>query len=256
MLRSWKKLMQLFPKGSIGGRERKLVFLCQMTACQGIYFPLATIFFSRSIVVLDASIYRPEKVRKLKFFCRFYRILTNLGDGQLCDFVGICSETNADIPAHYDVARTPEDPSIECQFCEKVGRWCLTKKRGSINQFIFVQVVQHWVDVWTSNTTEEEFKEVLDGLCHKLSNSARVNRCLHIVDDYYVPWFDFLAHEVNPQEACTVVGICGADAPGFMEVLTKFPSISFEKLTNDYIPVGTWVVRVRPPRPLRRRGSR
>ena len=217
---------------------------------------MATIFFSRSIVVLDASIYRPEKVRKLKFFCRFYRILTNLGDGQLCDFVGICSETNADIPAHYDVARTPEDPSIECQFCEKVGRWCLTKKRGSINQFIFVQVVQHWVDVWTSNTTEEEFKEVLDGLCHKLSNSARVNRCLHIVDDYYVPWFDFLAHEVNPQEACTVVGICGADAPGFMEVLTKFPSISFEKLTNHYFPVGAWVVRVRPPRPLRRRGSR
>ncbi len=101
-----------------------------MTACQGIYFPSATIFFSRSIVVLDASIYRPEKNTKIKAFYRFYRILTNLGDGQLCDFVGICSETNADIPAHYDVARTPEDPSLECQFCEKVGRWCLIEKAG------------------------------------------------------------------------------------------------------------------------------
>ncbi len=38
------------------------------------------------------------------------------------------------------------------------------------------------------------------------------------MNDYYVPWFDFLAHEVNPEEVCSVVGLCGANAAGFLEV--------------------------------------
>jgi hypothetical protein len=29
-------------------------------------------------------------------------------------------------------------------------------------------VIKHWIDTWTANTTEEEFKQVLDALCHKM----------------------------------------------------------------------------------------
>ena len=44
----------------------------------------------------------------------------------------------------------------------------------------------------------------------------RVKHCLHIVDDYYIPWFNFLLHEVNPKLICGMVGLCGGN--GFMKV--------------------------------------
>ena len=81
---------------------------------------------------------------------------------------------------------------------------------------IHSQVIQHWVDTWTANTTQDEFKEVLDALCQKLDRPNRVKHCLHIVDDYYIPWFNFLLHEVNPELICSVVGLCGSE--GFMKV--------------------------------------
>ncbi len=52
-------------------------------------------------------------------------MLTNLGDGQLCSLVGICSESNMGKPAEYvetAVGAYGGEPSLECQFCEKVSR--------------------------------------------------------------------------------------------------------------------------------------
>ena len=82
--------------------------------------------------------------------------------------------------------------------------------------FVHSQVIQHWVDTWTANTTQDEFKEVLEALCKKLDRTSRVKHCLHIVDDYYIPWFNFLLHEVNPKLICGMVGLCGGN--GFMKV--------------------------------------
>ena len=55
--------------------------------------------------------------KKLFFFFRC-SILRNLGDGQLCSLVGICSESNLAKPANY--LTHAGAPSLECQFCEKV----------------------------------------------------------------------------------------------------------------------------------------
>jgi hypothetical protein len=60
---------------------------------------------------------------------------------------------------------------------------------------------------------------VLDSLCHKLARPARVTRCLHLVDDWYLPWFNFLLHEVNAHQICQMAGLCGAG--GFMKVRKK-----------------------------------
>ena len=79
------------------------------------------------------------------------------------------------------------------------------------------QVIQHWVDTWTANTTQDEFKEVLEALCQKLDRPQRVKHCLHIVDDYYIPWFNFILHEINPRQICSMVGLCGGN--GFMKVM-------------------------------------
>ena len=81
-------------------------------------------------------------------------------------------------------------------------------------------MIQHYVDIWSSNQTEEEFKQVLDSICRTLGQPERIDRCLHIVDDYYIPFFNYLIHEVNPRTACATVGLCGAG--GFMKVYINY----------------------------------
>eukprot|EP00094_Tigriopus_californicus_P010505 TCALIF_10133-PA protein Name:"Similar to PSAP Prosaposin (Bos taurus)" AED:0.01 eAED:0.01 QI:34/1/0.87/1/0.85/0.87/8/809/757 len=107
-------------------------------------------------------------------------------DQGVCHLSGMCSETFKNVPARY-TSTNPKD--IQCEFCEKV--------------------IQHWVDTWTANTTQDEFKEVLETICHKLGRSDRIQHCLHIVDDYYLPWFNFLLNEVNPRMICSMAGLCG-----------------------------------------------
>jgi len=72
-------------------------------------------------------------------------MLSNLGDGQLCHMTAICGESS---PTN-ELMTYANEPSLECQFCEKV--------------------IDHWVAVWTANATEDEFKEVLEALCHKMA---------------------------------------------------------------------------------------
>lgn len=127
-------------------------------------------------------------------FDLIHSMLKSIGDGELCKLVGICTETNQNYLAKYTNPNNPKD--VQCEFCEKV--------------------IQHWVDTWTANTTEAEFKQVLEALCHRMSKPERVSRCLHIVDDYYLPWFNFLLHEVDPHTLCSLVGLCGSGS--FMQL--------------------------------------
>ena len=48
---------------------------------------------------------------------------------------------------------------------------------------------------------------MLEALCHKMK-PKRVDHCLHIVDDYYIPWFNYILHSLNPKTACTIMGLC------------------------------------------------
>ena len=70
-----------------------------------------------------------------------------------------------------------------------------------------IQVIKHWVDVYASNASLAEFKQLLDGICEKLDKS-NADHCKHVVDDYYIPAFNFLRHEVDPHLLCSLVGLC------------------------------------------------
>jgi len=131
-------------------------------------------------------------------FDAVYRMLQRINEQEVCDAVGLCSESLNKVPAVY---RSSQPQDVQCEFCEKV--------------------IQHWVDTWTANTTQDEFKEVLEALCQKLDRTSRVKHCLHIVDDYYLPWFNFLLHEINPKQICAMVGLCGGS--GFMKVNEQIP---------------------------------
>jgi len=83
---------------------------------------------------------------------------------------------------------------IECEFCTKV--------------------VKHWVDKYASDASLEEFRHLLDGICEKLDSKNSVH-CKHIVDDYYMPLFEYI-RRLDPHFVCSFVGLCGNK--GFFQV--------------------------------------
>jgi len=115
-------------------------------------------------------------------------ITTEDWDSGICDLSGMCSQAFDGVP----VTAVPElEEDIQCEFCEKV--------------------IKHWVDVYASNASLAEFKEMLDGICEKLDKS-NADHCKHVVDDYYIPAFTFLKDEIDPHMLCSLVGLC-TDAP-------------------------------------------
>merc|ERR1712064_112050 len=117
----------------------------------------------------------------------------------VCDLAGVCSEAFDDIPA----TQLQAGEDIQCEFCEKV--------------------IKHWIDVYASNSSLAEFKALLDGICDRLDtkNSAH---CKHIVDDYYIPAFEFIRNELDPHMLCSMVGLCTDSQT------SKAPQISLTKL--------------------------
>lgn len=128
------------------------------------------------------------KATILDNFELIYGVLTSMDDG-LCELLSVCDDDKA----NEIVALSGDD--IQCQFCTKV--------------------IKHWIDVWTANVTESEFKQVLETLCHKL-HDEREAQCLYIVDGYAFQLFNYLAHQVNPRDICATVGLCGDG--GFLEI--------------------------------------
>jgi len=120
----------------------------------------------------------------MESFDEIYDVLIHLDEG-LCDLSGMCPASSNAVSTFSANAVVGGD--IQCEFCEKV--------------------IQHWIDTWTSDTTQEEFKDVLEALCHKFP-AKRVNHCLHIVDDYYIPWFNYVLHWLDPKTVCKGMGLC------------------------------------------------
>jgi len=134
-----------------------------------------------------------------------YKMLTEQFNEEICDLSGFCSQSFEKVPA--TILKQGED--IQCEFCEKV--------------------IKHWIDVYASNASLAEFKEMMDGICEKL-DTKNSEHCKHVVDDYYIPAFEFLRHEIDPHMLCSVVGLCGNS--GFLQIpsSSKAPAISMVKL--------------------------
>jgi len=130
-----------------------------------------------------------------------YNLLTVHFDEEICDLSGLCSQSFENVPAR----QLQQGEDIQCEFCEKV--------------------IQHWIDVYASNTSLQEFKTLLDGICEKLDKN-NADHCKHIVDDYYIPAFDFIRTQLKPHMLCSAVGLC----PTSYNLHTSKPAISMAKL--------------------------
>jgi len=152
---------------------------------------------------------------------RIFLMLTTQFNDEICDLSGLCSQAFDKVPA--TVLKAGAD--IECEFCEKV--------------------VKHWIDVYASNSSLAEFKALMDGICEKLDKS-NAEHCKHVVDEYYIPFFEFLRNEIDPHTVCAMVGLCG---PGsFMQVGTDVP-LSLLSRGNNQVAVP--LVKLRPATPVK-----
>lgn len=61
-------------------------------------------------------------------------------------------------------------------------------------------------DLLVANTTQSEFKTVLEGIC-KQTKSFK-SECLSIADQYYGVIYQKLTNELDPNGACFLIGIC------------------------------------------------
>lgn len=120
-------------------------------------------------------------------FDDIYHFLTEqLTPDAFCDLVEMC-ENRMHQSGTYVRPPLKHTGDEVCDFCEAI--------------------VRHWRDVLTANTTEEEFKQILDGLCHQTGKFSK--NCLALVDEYYLPVYNFLMSEIQPKEICEAVGLCG-----------------------------------------------
>uniref|UniRef100_A0A182W5X7 Saposin n=1 Tax=Anopheles minimus TaxID=112268 RepID=A0A182W5X7_9DIPT len=68
------------------------------------------------------------------------------------------------------------------------------------------QLVDHLRDVLIANTTELEFKQVLQGLCKQTKSFA--DECNNLVEQYYREIYETLVHNLNSNDACFMIGVC------------------------------------------------
>lgn len=57
-----------------------------------------------------------------------------------------------------------------------------------------------------ANTTEAEFKKVLDGLCKQTGTFK--NECESLADQYFQQIYETLKNDLDPENACFMIGIC------------------------------------------------
>jgi len=129
----------------------------------------------------------------LIYFNEIYNELNkNLNADNLCHMAGVCFANYhhhpelVEIRPMSNVGFVTVSDDIPCELCE--------------------QLVGHLRDILIANTTETEFKSVLEGLC-KQTKSFK-NECLSIVDEYYDVIYNTLVKELDPKEACCVMEIC------------------------------------------------
>ncbi|XP_036324758.1 prosaposin [Rhagoletis pomonella] len=116
----------------------------------------------------------------------------HLNAAGICHMSGSCA---ANYHKHADDPVEPEDPvalastlgdDIPCKLCE--------------------QLVQHLRDVLIANTTETEFKQVLNGLCNQTKGFRE--ECNSLVEQYYDVIYNALVNNLDANGACFMIGVC------------------------------------------------
>lgn len=129
----------------------------------------------------------------VKYFADIYAFLrSRLNANDVCLLSGECY-----VNFHkHDVEITP---------MSKIG-YVKPENKDDLPCELCEQLVKHLRDILIANTTETEFKEVLQGLCKQTHGFK--DQCLSIVNEYYGLIYNYLVDSLNATETCNLIGIC------------------------------------------------
>jgi saposin len=133
----------------------------------------------------------------LTYFNEIYNQLSkNLNSDSICHMSGVCASkfhvhepttVTIEPKSNNGVLRNKElTDDIPCELCE--------------------QLVKHLRDILVANTTENEFKSVLQGLCSQTKGFK--SECLNLVDQYYAIIYETLVNNLDANGACFLIGVC------------------------------------------------
>ncbi|KAM8706280.1 hypothetical protein ACLKA7_010541 [Drosophila subpalustris] len=148
----------------------------------------------------------------LTYFNDMYdHVKQHLQTDGLCHLSGVCA---ARYHQHEDDVKEPQglttlegvSDDIPCALCE--------------------QLVKHLRDVLVANTTESEFKQVLEGFC-KQSRGFK-DECISIVDQYYHVIYSTLVNNLDANGTCFLIGVCpkGLDQTIDAPIMPFLPAIA------------------------------
>ncbi|XP_012276553.1 prosaposin [Orussus abietinus] len=134
----------------------------------------------------------------LSYFDTIYSHLQeNFNAKNICHLSGQCS---ALYHKHEDENK---DLEVEIRPLSSVG---MVEVSDDLPCKLCEQLVVHLRDLLVANTTETEFKQVLEGLCKQTKSFA--DECKSIVDEYYPVIYEYLTANLNGNAVCEMAGIC------------------------------------------------
>ncbi|CAH1175910.1 unnamed protein product [Phaedon cochleariae] len=150
----------------------------------------------------------------ITYFNKIYSHLQNhLNSNEVCLMSGECSAQ-----FHTHAAK------VEITPMSHIGYVSVNKDKDDLPCDLCEQLVQHLRELLIANTTEAEFKRVLEGLCKQTGDFA--NECVALVGQYYAPVYDFLVNELNSTNACKAIGICPSSDKEVALIAPLLPSQS------------------------------
>jgi saposin len=103
-----------------------------------------------------------------------------------------------------DIQPAFDDPDIPCALCE--------------------QLMVHLRELLISNTSEIEFRNMLEGICGQMPSVK--NECINIIDQYADTIYEFLVSGLDPDKTCTMIKICKPKSDEQIIHAPKMPLIS------------------------------
>lgn len=132
----------------------------------------------------------------LKNFNDFYDYLhKKITRQNLCH--ATCANHNQYSEGIVDIEPGFIDSEVPCKLCE--------------------QLMLHLRELFIANTTEIEFKNILQGFCTQIPKIT--DECISITEQYYEQIYKFLANGLDASKTCVMIGVCAS------EKVYKLPSM-------------------------------
>ncbi|KAI5639894.1 saposin-like type b, region 1 domain-containing protein [Phthorimaea operculella] len=159
--------------------------------------------------------------------------------------------------ARVEQAGTSEDNDSVCKICLDMVKQARTSSRATRRSIvtrvwnklelpedndsvckICLDMVKQARDQLESNETQSELKQVFEGSCKLIPIKVVAKECMRLADDFVPELVETLASEMNPQQVCSVAGLCNNDK--IDQLLVKYNALAkqYEGCNNCQTTVG------------------